>query len=77
MRCSKIYKNRIVNKDKKLNAKDTYALVYIENDKGEWKPALFTETELRLGIARANKNPEDIVECRTGWFQRFLEWLFF
>lgn len=58
---SVIYLTDVVeNKNPHRLAKPDYVLVYVVDAAGITVPALLTDKEIERGVARAEKNPEDV-----------------
>lgn len=66
---SSIIKYRFVhNRDRKFGASLGYVPALIQNEGGDYYPALFTAEQIREAIARAKDNPEDAPTL--SWWQR-------
>lgn len=52
--------SKVINKAKRHSQNDEYICVWVK-DGSEALPLLFTKSELDIGLYRAIKNPEDIV----------------
>lgn len=64
---------RVKNQEPKPMANPWYYSVWVEDhDKGNVRPLLFTENELRRAEHRSGKNPEDLP--KRGWWVRMVEW---
>lgn len=72
---SKIYKSDVVkNSNRQFGSLEEYYGVWIEQEDGSMKFALFTPRELNGGIERAKKNPEDLTPP-TPVIKRLFYWL--
>lgn len=62
----------IFNKDRKFGSARYYFPCKVTNAKGEEKPAMFSGSQIKLAIARADKNPEDFPqETKSFWKRLF------
>ena len=52
----------VANQNKHRLANDKYSFVRVQLEDGTELPLLFTDREIKLGIKRAAKNPEDLPE---------------
>ena len=62
---------RVVNKGRKAGANLTYLLTKIQDENGYEFYALFTDHQIDVALARAEKNPEDVVQ--TTWLRDMLD----
>jgi hypothetical protein len=68
---SKIYlKEEVKNKDRQFGGSPVYYPAFIYDRKEAKAPALFTKSQIREALLRAQKNPEDMPKKQTFW-----EWL--
>ncbi len=61
----------VENKNRHRLAKPTYNHIRIQMPSGFETSILLTDKELEAGVARANKNPEDLI--KAGWIQDKLD----
>jgi len=57
----------ISNRDRRFGSNLGYVPALIENEVGDFSPALFTAEQIRDAIARARANPEDAP--KLSWWQ--------
>lgn len=61
----------VKNIDPKLNAKETYCHIRVQDKTGKEFSLLLTEHEVKAAIKRAQNNPEDLPE--VGWLRDLLD----
>ncbi|MFK5882938.1 MAG: hypothetical protein QM489_01205 [Candidatus Izemoplasma sp.] len=58
---SKLYqRDRVRNREAYPTATKIYNRIYVQNKLGLWEPCLLTDNQIKGGIERAVKNPEDV-----------------
>ena len=59
----------VPNKDRRFGAATEYYPVRVLDDKGDEKPALFTNSQITVAIERAKRNLEDLpADWDTTWY---------
>lgn len=64
---------KVENKDRMFGSNTEYLPVRIVFPSGRESQALFTVNDIRVGIKRGEKNPEDFPTPPTLW-QRIMKW---
>jgi hypothetical protein len=71
MNKSRLLRQSVVkNKNAYKTANDYYLLCYVETKNGNFVPCMLTESAIKQGIKRAEKNPEDTVEMKYGFWEK-------
>lgn len=61
----------VENTQKVTNADSQYYYIRVQMPDGTELPLLFTDTEFKVGVERAEKNPEDLP--KVGWLKNLLD----